>query len=335
MYIDPQHPYEVQIEVTTKCNCMCPLCPRVDVDDKSKLSPDLPYNKDLDLSVYKKFIDQSNLSLIQFIPMYGDPLLHPSFIDMVSYASDVPQQIHTNGSMRDTKYFKSLADAMNKDSILVFSIDGLEDTNHLYRRGSVWNKIISNAQAFIQSGGRARWKFIVFDYNKHQVEQAKALANNMGFEQFLTAPNWGGNFTIEETIVKQQPAELVVYQKRKDDIKPAFEKINCEWLHQRKLYLSVFGHVLPCAYLYEEQQSLKSFLGGEIKDWFDRYNEDWNDLNTNDLAFILKHPFFTRDLERSWQNNPLRRCITSCGLQNKHYGNIEKTINSVDGKRRI
>lgn len=333
MYIDSQHPYEVQIEVTTKCNCMCPLCPRVDVDDKSKLSPDLPYNKDLDLNIYKKFIDQSNLSLIQFIPMYGDPLLHPSFLDMVLYANHIPQQIHTNGSMRDVNYFESLAKAMNKDSILVFSIDGLEDTNHLYRRGSVWSKIMANAQAFIQSGGRARWKFIEFDHNKHQIDEAKTLANNMGFEQFLTAPNWGGKFDILEVDTKQQQAELVVYQKRKDNDKPEFKNITCEWMHQRKLYLSVFGHIFPCAYLYEEQQSLTSFLGGEIKDWFDRYNDDWNHLMTNDLDSILKHSFFQRDLQRSWSNNPLRRCITSCGLHNKHYGNLEKTINNVDGFR--
>jgi len=333
MYLDTSHPYEAQIEVTTKCNCMCPLCPRVDVDDKSKLSPDLPYNQDLNINLYKKFIDQSNLSLLQFIPMYGDPLLHPDFLQMISYANHITQQIHTNGSMRDPEYFKLLAKTMNKESILVFSIDGLQDTNHLYRRGSIWSKIMTNAESFIKAGGRARWKFIVFDHNQHQIEQAKQLANHMGFEQFLTAPNWGGNFKIEEINTKQQQAELVVYQKRKDNEKPNFKEINCEWLHQKKLYVSVFGHIFPCAYLYEEQQSLKSFLGGELKDWFDRYNHDWNDLATNDLKTILNHPFFMRDLESSWKNKPLRRCITSCGLRNKHYGNVEKTINNVDGIR--
>ena len=30
-----------------------------------------------------------------------------------------------------------------------FNIDGLEDTNHLYRRNTDFNKIINNAQAFI------------------------------------------------------------------------------------------------------------------------------------------------------------------------------------------
>jgi hypothetical protein len=43
---------------------------------------------------------------------------------------------------------------------------------------------MSNAQAFINAGGRARWDYIVFAHNEHQVEEAEALANKMGFEKF-------------------------------------------------------------------------------------------------------------------------------------------------------
>ena len=62
MYINYQRPYNVQIEVTTKCNAMCPLCPRADVDNDTRLSPDMPYNKDLELDVFKNFIDQKKLA---------------------------------------------------------------------------------------------------------------------------------------------------------------------------------------------------------------------------------------------------------------------------------
>ena len=43
---------------------------------------------------------------------------------------------------------------------------------------------MENAQAFIDAGGRARWDFIVFAHNEHQVEDAEALAKKMGFEKF-------------------------------------------------------------------------------------------------------------------------------------------------------
>ena len=43
---------------------------------------------------------------------------------------------------------------------------------------------MENAEAFISAGGRARWDFIVFKHNQHQVEEAEKLANKMGFKQF-------------------------------------------------------------------------------------------------------------------------------------------------------
>jgi len=41
-----------------------------------------------------------------------------------------------------------------------------------------------NVEAFISAGGRARWDFIVFAHNEHQVEQAEQLSKDMGFEKF-------------------------------------------------------------------------------------------------------------------------------------------------------
>ena len=66
----------------------------------------------------------------------------------------------------------------------VFSIDGLEDTNHLYRRNVKWEKVIENARSFITAGGKAHWDMLVFEHNKHQVDEAKSYANKLGFVWF-------------------------------------------------------------------------------------------------------------------------------------------------------
>ena len=66
----------------------------------------------------------------------------------------------------------------------MFGIDGLEDTNHIYRQGTVFKQIIRNVKAFIQAGGRAQWDFIVFKHNEHQVEKAGELSKKLGFEIF-------------------------------------------------------------------------------------------------------------------------------------------------------
>ena len=67
-----------------------------------------------------------------------------------------------------------------KNVIMSFSIDGLEDTNHLYRQDVEWDKIMERAKKFIGAGGRAEWKFIIFRHNQHQVEEARSLSKELG-----------------------------------------------------------------------------------------------------------------------------------------------------------
>jgi hypothetical protein len=62
--------------------------------------------------------------------------------------------------------------------------EGLEDTNHLYRQKVKWERVMENAKAFIDRGGHAKWDFIVFKHNEHQVDEARQLAMDMGFEKF-------------------------------------------------------------------------------------------------------------------------------------------------------
>ena len=63
-----------------------------------------------------------------------------------------------------------------------FSIDGLKNTNELYRRKLEWEKLMRNASAFIEAGGVAYWDMLVFKHNEHQIEEVRQLAKNMGFK---------------------------------------------------------------------------------------------------------------------------------------------------------
>ena len=65
-----------------------------------------------------------------------------------------------------------------------FGIDGLEDTNHIYRRGVKWERLQDNFREYIKAGGDADWQFIPFSWNKHQLDAARELATKEGFDKF-------------------------------------------------------------------------------------------------------------------------------------------------------
>ena len=71
---------------------------------------------------------------------------------------------------------------MPKRHELLFALDGVDNVSlSMYRRGSVYNRVIKNAQAFIEGGGNAVWQFIIFAFNEHMLDEVKRKAKDMGF----------------------------------------------------------------------------------------------------------------------------------------------------------
>lgn len=178
----------VHLEITDKCNASCPMCARN--INGGEDNPQLP-NTELSLDDCKKiflpeFIRQ--LDRMYMCGNYGDPIAAKDTLEVFNYFRlnnpNINLSLHTNGSAKKVEWWKNLASVLGKNGYVVFSIDGLEDTNHLYRQNTIWSKIIENAQAFIDAGGRARWDYIVFAHNEHQVDEAEALSKKIGFERF-------------------------------------------------------------------------------------------------------------------------------------------------------
>ena len=184
---------QVHWEPTDKCNSGCAMCPRYDSQgfELSTLE-----NVEWTLESFKKawtvdFI--KDLNKVLACGNFGDPCACKEFVDMYEYMREINPNIelacNTNGSLRTQDWWARLGKVITQRSdrtggYCTFSIDGLEDTNHLYRRGTVWKNIMRNAEAFIAAGGEAHWDFIVFEHNEHQVDEARDLAIKMGFKNF-------------------------------------------------------------------------------------------------------------------------------------------------------
>ena len=268
---------EYQIEITTYCNAACPQCPRN--INGGQVNPHLKLEH-LDRQVIDRAFPaelSNRLRQIFFCGSYGDPIMHPDFLDILwDFRAKAPKlwlYMHTNGGAHDTEYWQEMAGILNGYGQVDFNIDGLADTNHIYRKNTNFEKIINNAKAFIDAGGRANWNFIVFEHNQHQIIEAEALSKELGFNQFLYRST--GRFLNHKTmetfdewpVVDRQgkkvytlkPATASEFTNKSIEFLPKLREqyqdineyfrtidIKCDSLTHNRVAINAHGTVLPC-----------------------------------------------------------------------------------------
>jgi len=177
----------IEIELTTKCTLGCPACPRNDPSG-NPIYWDVGH---MDTNLAKSFADDPTDRSYLFVGCYGDPIYHPDFIDIIKYYVDRDKRltIHTNGSFKKQKWWDELASInWTSKQKFTFSVDGLEDTNHIYRIRANWESIIRGMKTMgslpHERKPRLEWKMLVFPYNEHQVPEARQLAMDFGVDHF-------------------------------------------------------------------------------------------------------------------------------------------------------
>ena len=181
---------DVNWELNNICNLMCPQCVRNEiVDGKIQWKIDRLNTIDTNLMTFKVAYNNIKhpIRVIRFSGNVSEPLASKEFLEIckwIRYDTDSSVQVHTNGSIRTPEYWKKLGKLFSEDkrSMVFFSIDGVGNKSlQNYRVGADFNKIMENAKAFIDAGGKAMWRMIIFKHNQHQIEDARALAEDMGF----------------------------------------------------------------------------------------------------------------------------------------------------------
>lgn len=340
-FLRPEEIDSVQIDHNTTCNLRCPQCARIHYGE---LNPELEM-KELSVDLYKKVFTPSfsrQLRFVLFCGNYGDAIAATNIVEVVEYLKSAGVKaisIFTNGSLRSATWWENFADLLNRPGDKVcFSIDGLEDTNAVYRRGSNFKKIIENADAFIRRGGKARWDYLVFDHNQHQVEEAQALAKEMGFVQFKVKKTnrfiqdshyKAGKGAKEEDVFrasKGKPREKVAVIRapsreeyrtsgvsRFDQIVKQHKSwfsyvdatsIQCKAQKLRSVFLDFDGRLWPCTWLaaplhfYGEANTQKN----QLKQLIEKYGYDFNNLYKHTLEEVLSHQWMGEDLSCSWRS---------------------------------
>lgn len=335
------NPIRLQFELSSMCNALCLGCVRTNAANFVSAKEIIPNKQYITFDVFKKILTAPSFQSageLEFCGVIDDPLMHPEFIEFLDYAALVNSYkvlIHTNASLRNKTYWTDLALVLKKHNrhVVRFSIDGLEDTNHIYRQNTQWHKIMTNAQAFIDAGGYAMWQFLVFPWNQHQIEQARQLSVEMGFKEFAIRHDRSlvssiGLDTIKE---KQQAAPTrISFASTKDSVNQSLKKyaddeIACDTQTRKMFFIGYDSKLWPCCFLHNgfiTNDTGKHRLLTERL--FDAYgDQNWNDLNIRTVEEILAHEFYTEDLAASWKNSihssekgsRIFRCTEVCSVK--------------------
>lgn len=274
----------LHLELTTRCNASCPQCSRMD--------PALNYTEDHDLTLdrVKELFSEDfvrQLDKVFACGDFGDPAAAKNCLPILEWFREINPNItlgmNTNGGIRNTAFWTALGQLLNKPTdYVVFSIDGLEDTNHIYRVDVQWKKVMSAAKAFISAGGSAHWDMLVYEHNEHQVEECKKLAKDMGFTWFRCKVS--SRFATRPVQFLNPPKSYATVHTN--------GPVKCHALEEKSLYVAATGKLMPCCFLGNEVFRLESPLR-ELVD-----EEDFVTLNA------------------TIKSNPIKLCQQFCGTHN-------------------
>jgi len=329
----------VHLEVTSLCNAGCPMCPR-HVD--GKVNPDLPLEQ-LTLDDVRRILPAATVRALDKVYLcggYGDAIAARETLEILAYLrAENPSLrlgIHTNGGARSAAWWREVAALRAYGR---FAIDGLEDTNHVYRIGVRWDVLMRNVEAFIGAGG-AEWVFIVFAHNEHQVDSAHDLSRALGFRRFdvktssrffdaerAADRHWDvldetGSvaYTLSPPHAARHRHPAVVRAdeivRRHGSVRAYHQscEIACKAVADRSVYVTAGGLVFPCCWLggdlYTPRrpmrtrqiwQVLSQLTGGERA----------LDGRIGGIAAIVDGPFFQQTVREGWQ--PGDRRLLTCG----------------------
>lgn len=326
----------LQVDCTSYCNSFCGECARnIQGGEPHPLLKLQHMSMDMWKNICK---DNSleNIDRIIFNGNFGDICMHPDIISILDYVNDIKPnisiQIHTNGSNRTSEFWKDLAITLKKfdGHEVIFGIDGLEDTSARYRRGTNFKKTIENAKSMIAEDAFVTWRFIVFDHNIHQIEEASQYARSTGFTRFVLNRSHNRDFKVKE--YKSFPSDHITAPGR-DEVKNLLEKYrfnnrreeykkitsndsilsSCPWEADKQIQIDFMGRVLPCCYFsllpIKHDPETKKVYGSYkwLQDKYDEYLE-FNSLEKYSLREILSHDFFKIDLQNAWDNQEFEVC---------------------------
>ncbi len=313
------------MEITNRCTLACPRCARTDNDwVKANLS-------DISMEVLENVFPMHKKTSFEGLRVnlcgtYGDCIYHGRFHEVLSYLKNVGIRVavETNGSHRKLDWWRKTCDILTEEDMITFSVDGLEDTNHIYRVNARWQDI---EQAMRYCAGRVTvdWKFIVFRHNEHQLDEARRLAKEIGVRRLTFKKS--GRFGEHDPMTPRNGEYVGVVTRNRREIEKLIQRgvgpeefdrnveIAPKCRFGKDLSVTAHGYFYPCSPAEPARPS----------GWFYENLEHFN-LRAHPIEEILASGKW-RELEALWKRAstaPLE-CRQYCGVHKDYLREYEQT----------
>ncbi|MEW6662411.1 MAG: radical SAM/SPASM domain-containing protein [Bacillota bacterium] len=338
----PRRPLKaVQVEVTTRCNFSCKMCPGCSGE---------AVQRDMEWSTYLNLAEDFAMAELVYLQGWGEPLLHPKILDMVGLAKSKGCQVGftTNGSFLHRELISRLVEK-GIDFVTVSFAGATAATHEGIRKGSKYDGLVANVNRLVelrQLAGLNRPKitfsYLMMEANLPELSQAVELAHRLGCDEMVATNldfpanaaqeknrifDWGPAPPDRLAEVKSAVARakalglnLRVYPLELEE-----EVLVCELDPVRQLFVSVDGDIAPCVYasIAGRQEVLRFFRGQErlvARTVFGNVNQDrlkaiWETESYLNFRGIFKQRLALysqmmgeavarrdlRQLERSWE----------------------------------
>ena len=319
--------WHFHIEISSKCTLRCPRCARQEV-------PEGLINTELDLEFFKRNFTHefvlANVEKITFCGDDGDPIYAHDLIPVVKYLKSIkPVEIVivTNGSHKKSSWWIQLAQLLDSNDSVHFSIDGYDDaSNNLYRVNSDYQSIIAGIEALRHNSQcKIVWAAIAFKFNEDQLDYMRHVAQQLGVDVFQITkstkfgsvyPSYGADDPLQPSVrfvssshrFEREVIALTDASERKPIPLTNLKLFNqtksrngvtplCE-IGNKGLYIDARGRLFPCCWVANRYN----------------HNSDWQqiannfDLHTRTLTDTIADPFWYNQFQTfKWQE-----CQSKC-----------------------
>lgn len=167
MKIDKDYVYEVEIELTTKCNLSCPLCARNYSDSLHLLDNN---TRSLD-DIIKQLDEYKNIKNLCLAGILSEPTIYSDLFGLIEYLNsrNIEIELYTNADLHDDEYWYELGKLVSEKTKVYFTICGsTQEIHERYRVGSNLNNILRHAEWFRKGSkyDNDYLQHIMFEYNR-------------------------------------------------------------------------------------------------------------------------------------------------------------------------